>query len=291
MTGYPNPSDESELRLLWKEVFNDTDEFIDSFFSRRYSVDSALIYREGGRIASMIFFPRYDFRIEREHYGLGYICGAATLPQYRGRGLMGQLIEASHEAMRERGDRFAALIPASDSLYGYYRRYGYHELFVRSRLKVNRDEKITGAGYTLQAADNTDLIYGLYLKGISPLSSVVIQSRTTFDAVVKEFRLTGGDILVSSDSSIYCFVRQDGKGLYVREVFGRPADKKVYPKLAAALMEHYPQVSSVDIEVPYGFAGPESETFRTGMGRGLTDEAGSLLKHVTGAYMKFMLED
>lgn len=291
MIDHPHTADESDLRSIWKEVFNDTDEFIDSFFGRRYSADSALVYREGGEIASMIFFPRYDFKVDDARYGLGYICGAATLPQFRSRGMMAKLLEASHEAMRARGDWFAALIPASDSLYEYYRRYGYHELFFRNRFIINRKEISATAGFSLQPADDADLIYSLYLRGVAGLSSVVIQSRETFGALFPEFRLSGGDILASNDRRLYCFARVSGTTLFIREMFADNSDESVYDELAAALFKYYPQVSSVEIETPAGFAGPESESFRTGMGCGLTDDARSLMENVTGAYMKFMLED
>jgi hypothetical protein len=291
MIVHPHTADESDLRSIWKEVFKDTDEFVDSFFGRRYSADSTLVYREGGEIASMIFFPRYEFKVDDARYGLGYICGAATLTQFRSRGIMGQLLEASHEVMRDRGDLFAALIPASDSLYEYYRRYGYQELFFRSKFRISREEIATNASFSLRQADDPGLIYGLYLKGVAGLSSVVIQSRETFGALFLEFRLSGGDILVSSDRRVYCFARVAGPTLLMREMFTDNSDGTVYNELAAALFEYYPQVSVVEIETPADFAWAGSESFRTGMGRGLNDDAVMLMQNVTGAYMKFMLED
>ena len=150
MIDHPRPADEAVLRYIWKEVFNDTDEFIESFFGRRYTADSALVYKAEGQIVSMIFLPRYDFKVGDAKHGLGYICGAATLPEHRQKGLMGLLLEASLEVMRARGDSFSALIPASDSLYEYYRRFGYRELFFRKRYTLERSDINAGGSFSLQ---------------------------------------------------------------------------------------------------------------------------------------------
>lgn len=291
MIDHPRHEDEAELRSIWKEVFNDTDEFIGSFFGRRYSAGTTLVYREGGRIASMIFFPHYDFRIGDDIYGTGYICGAATLPQYRNRGLMGLMIEASHDAMRAGGKSFSTLIPASDTLYEYYRRFGYREKFFRKRFTIRREDIAAGASFSLHPVIDYGALYRLYASGVRNLPAAVIHTDEGYRIVADEFLMSGGHILVSDDQRLYCFVRIAGDAVSIRELFGESVTGNSYTETASALLDYFPDISNVHVESPVDSKLPDAECFRTGMARGLSPEDESLLEHVTGAYMKFMLED
>ena len=103
--------------------------------------------------------------------------------------------------------------------------------------------------------------------------------------------MTGGVILVSHDQRLYCFVRVTGDTAFIRELFGESVSSSSYTEMAAALLNYFHDVRNVHIECPVKMEGPDAESFRTGMARGLTGDMELLLEHVTGAYMKFMLED
>ncbi|MFO7574710.1 MAG: GNAT family N-acetyltransferase [Bacteroidales bacterium] len=291
MIDHPRTADEAILRSIWKEVFNDTDEFVDSFFGRRYSADSTLVYRERGEIVSMIFFPRYNFKVNDARFGLGYICGAATLPGYRQKGLMGLLMEASLEAMRSRGDSFSSLIPASDPLYEYYSRFGFRDYFFRKRYSLTRESVNAGPVFSLQPMSDFNTLYRLYLSGVNTLTAAVVHGYDSYSAVADEFTMTGGEILVSNDQRLYCFVRVTGETAFIRELFGESVSSSSYTEMVAALMKYFPDIRNVHIECPSELGVPAAERFRTGMARGLSGDMELQLVHVTGAYMKFMLED
>lgn len=291
MIDYPSLSDEADLRSLWKQVFGDSDEFIDLFFRNRYSPDSALVYRQAGRITSMIFFPGYDFKYGENYGRLGYICGAATLPDFRGRGIMGELLMGAFDEMRNRGDDFSALIPASDSLYGYYERFGYHDFFYRKRLIVKRAESVGGSLFRLLPADDFERIYEIYSEAVTQLPTVVIQSHDTYRSVVDEFLLSGGNVYLSDDRQLYCFTRMVGDSLHVREMFCVSDSTHEYQGLTRSLLNQFPSIESIEIEGPAGHIMSGSYVFRTGMLKILTEEADSLILNDRSGYMKFMLED
>lgn len=54
-----------------------------------------------------------------------YLCGLATVPECRGKGLMGDLIEEMNIRAKEMGYSFTCLIPASEELRKYYSGRGY----------------------------------------------------------------------------------------------------------------------------------------------------------------------
>ena len=58
-----------------------------------------------------------------------YYYGLTTRPEARGRGLMTGLMEYAGQELARRGCAFAALIPAGEELFGFYRRRGFEEAF------------------------------------------------------------------------------------------------------------------------------------------------------------------
>ena len=51
----PRPSrkgDENALKALWREVFGDTDEYIDAFFQNVYQPDMASVIEEDGTVVA-----------------------------------------------------------------------------------------------------------------------------------------------------------------------------------------------------------------------------------------------
>ena len=291
MISHPLPSEEPQLRAIWKIVFGDSDGFIELFFRNRYSVDSALVYRHDGRVVSMVFFPRYDFKSGDLVTSLGYICGAATLPEYRGKGIMADLLNTSFGVMKARGDRYTSLIPASDSLYGYYERFGFREFFYRKKYSVGISDAMEGTPFNLKKMEDYAGAYRIYSEAVSRLGTVVIQSERTYGSVVDEFRLSGGEVLVSEENGIICFVRLKGNTIFIRESFSATDDNKCHSDLPASLFSHFPGKSRITIEGPVTSIKRRAYRFRTGMIKPLTDAGGVLLKNDRSGYMKFMLED
>lgn len=164
MTVLGAPALVPRLKALWKSVFADTDRYIDLFFAHQYRPDETLADMEDGLVRAMLFFPRYRLRIDGRETFAGYVCGAATRPEHRSQGLMAALLERAHLEMARRGDEYSVLIPADESLYGYYARFGYTPFFRRGR-SDRFFKALSGKGsgdIRLRAADTKTLrrLYG-----------------------------------------------------------------------------------------------------------------------------------
>ena len=70
-----------------------------------------------------------------------YLCGLATKPEYRGEGIMSQLIERISVKASRMGYAFTFLIPASDSLRLYYSDRGYLDSFPYYKLNYVAEHK------------------------------------------------------------------------------------------------------------------------------------------------------
>lgn len=215
----------NQLKRMWKSVFKDSDAYIKLFFDRKYRHKETLIHVEKGKVKSMIFFPRYDVKIKDVFYKAGYICGAATLPECRGCGLMSELLSKAFNAMETRGDSFSVLIPQEENLYGFYSRYGYKEIFKKGTAEytANKLKKIEPPRIVIEKLAGIGQIMPLYKKIIAKHPVAVMQNRKTY-GIVFDVCKTYGDFYLIRDkkgaAAGYMFCEQHGKEkiLKVKEI-------------------------------------------------------------------------
>ena len=79
----------ASLRRLWKECFNDTDEFIDMYFTRVYSPQVDYSIERGGRVVSALQCLPYNMLCGGNTVLTGYLSGVCTDASYRRQGLAG----------------------------------------------------------------------------------------------------------------------------------------------------------------------------------------------------------
>ena len=89
----PRPSrkgDENALKALWREVFGDTDEYIDAFFQNVYQPGMASVIEEDGTVVAAAYAVPFG--------AVRYIFAVATRPEYRGRRRAGVSLPGERDA-------------------------------------------------------------------------------------------------------------------------------------------------------------------------------------------------
>ncbi len=122
-----SPADIPFLKRLWGKSFDDTNEAIDLFFTDFFAPGDCVTADVDGKPAAALYILPAALRGEREDYPCHYIYAAATLPEFRGRGVMTELLQFAWEVGRARGDCFSVLVPANGGLFDYYALHGYRE--------------------------------------------------------------------------------------------------------------------------------------------------------------------
>lgn len=109
-----------EAAALWSACFDDDPEFVRFYFERIALAQELYLHRIEGRAIAHIHAPVYDTDIGGKAF---YISGACTLSQYRGSGVMAELMRHTLREEHSRGCELALLIPADGSLESYYHRH------------------------------------------------------------------------------------------------------------------------------------------------------------------------
>ena len=127
-----NTSDlKKKVSALWKDTFHDTDEYVKLVMNAYFNPEYIEIEEQGGDVVASLLGVPYEFgNSERSLRGL-YLCGLATKPQYRSRGIMTRLLANINRKAREAGFAFTFLIPATPGLRKYYHDRDYVNAFYR----------------------------------------------------------------------------------------------------------------------------------------------------------------
>jgi len=109
------------LRQLWKTVFQDSDAFLDGFFSTAFAPERCrCVLLEDTPVAAL-----YWFNVSCEGQKMAYLYAVATDPRFRGRGMCRALMEDTGKKLAEEGYEAVLLSPAGDALAKMYEKMGY----------------------------------------------------------------------------------------------------------------------------------------------------------------------
>jgi len=118
-----------QIKTLWRKCFDDREDFVEFYFDKVYKDENAMSLEKEGRVVSALQMIPYTMTWCGTEITVAYISGACTDPEERGKGLMGELLHKSFHEMQKREYDITALIPASESLFEFYRAYDYTEVF------------------------------------------------------------------------------------------------------------------------------------------------------------------
>lgn len=200
----PATTDIPALRDLWKQAFGDTDAFLDIFFSTGFSFDRCRCLTVNGTLASGLYW--FDCALGKEK--LAYIYAVATGEAFQRQGLCAALMEDTHRHLKDLGYDGAILVPGTEDLRRYYRRFGYENFGGIRQKTVSTD--------ALRAIDKQE--YARLRRQYLPEGGVVQEGETLdfFAAFAKFYAGEGFVLAVTEENAELLGNAPEGKDLCVR---------------------------------------------------------------------------
>ncbi len=125
MIRFAKSSDRHALENIWRNGFHDGESTIKDFFTKCEGLFECLVYTDGeNAVAAMYIFDCAFCRSDGE-YKSAYLYALSTLPEYRGKGIMTELVKYAEAYLAEKGYDYIFLAPSENSLCGYYERLGF----------------------------------------------------------------------------------------------------------------------------------------------------------------------
>ncbi|MDR1201016.1 MAG: GNAT family N-acetyltransferase [Tannerellaceae bacterium] len=236
----------NDIIHIWNECFpGDSPEFIDLYFTKKYKSENTLVYLLEDKIASCLQILPYEMKYCGDVCPMFYISGAATLPEYRNRGLMKELLLHAFQEMKNRGALFTTLIPQEEWLAGYYQKYGYTPCFDYITLWITRKISVFDDLMFVTTLKTHELkeAYDYYQKQSEKHAIFVQKSFDDFTILCEELKQRrGGEIyLCRRDDKIcgLCFCYASVQRLQIFEMQGNNKNmKKIFLR---KIIERYPQ--------------------------------------------------
>lgn len=269
MIRFADKSDIPSLRNIWHISFGDSEEYINMFMENRFEKAKTVVCEENGEAAAMFFLFPCEMIASGKGYPSLYLYAAATLPNYRGRGIMGNMLSFAEEYAGKSGFDFIILSPAEESLYGYYRRFGFIECFRGAEIYIEAKESEKNP---LKASDN-NTAEGFTLRNrIIKACGGVLWDNDFFNYAVYENEFSGGkSFLTDKCCGIYF---KDKNRIVFKELIAETAEEAV--SFARALCENE-NCKSAELTLPLNMDGAgdfvNSKCVNTGMAVPLNDKA------------------
>lgn len=192
---------------IWRTTFGDSDDFIalysrTTFDPRRTHLLTAL---DQSRAFSHVQYLPYLMRYSDQWWRAGYISGAATESDQRGKGLVQHLMRASHQQMWREGCLCAFLIPAEEWLYQFYRKMGYATLYGKRITPT-----LQGAPKELSAAEAWQH-YLHWQATFAMCHPTVTHSYLQWRTLLASLALEGGGIGTIEGTTYYYYKDAEGK--------------------------------------------------------------------------------
>lgn len=125
MEDFARRGDVPALKKIWDACFGGEPEYRDFYYRVRFRPKETLVWRENGIPVSMMTLMPLIIAGKPG----AYVYAVATLPEYRGRGLVRKLDAFAEQVVRQNGGQFLTLVPAELSLFPFYEKLGYSTSF------------------------------------------------------------------------------------------------------------------------------------------------------------------
>lgn len=275
-------TDKNGIINLWQEAFGDSAEAVELFLKHKYVPENTVICEENSKIASMLFLLDGKLNIKAEKYNAYYLYAAATLKEFRGRGIMAEMLDFSKKLAAERNIDFICLKPAEDSLYGYYKRFGYKEIFSTKTVKINSvikfDSDIKESKYDTDKAiirnrafENTDFFEW---------------DKDSIEYAIQQYKYYGGNVIESCKGfALYDIL--DGICRVKELCFTQENLLSSISKLQAKT-----GVIDISVDLPCDFClnGYDYEIQKNGMAVAVSGKAESIIEDLNGLYLNLTLD-
>ena len=240
-------SDElDELKNIWSYCFEDSQAYVDFYFDKKCNPDKTVVLERNGNIISSIHLNQHKIKLNDKVFDTSYVVGVSTLPEARGLGKMGQLMQYSLDTMRDLGQSVSLLMPIDYRLYtkfGYTNTYDIKrvELDIFSLRKFELADDFVKADKSL--VNDMKSIYDAHCE---KLNAYAIRSSVYFEELIEEMELDSGHIYIAYRGELpvaYIVYSIDGGVFTAREVYY--LDRQAYESILKFIFNHNTQTKKV----------------------------------------------
>lgn len=259
---------QAQTRHLWATCFSDPDEFLDIYFTEKYTHEANVTCEVGGRVVSAAQILPYRMKLFGQTARVGYLSGMATLPEARGNGHAAKVLQKVHRRLYKEGAVLSYLIPGDEGLRHFYEDYRHGAYWTAA---YRKEEELAA-----MPVDNADIsvsepeewgtdLFVYYKKATAQIPFMLHPAENDFFAALSACDLAGGHVLVARNkrriAGLCLAVPEAGGRCAIRELKAAGADERNALLQAACracgaerAYDRTPQPGTAEGAAPYAMA-------------------------------------
>ena len=263
----------NQTKALWDKCFSEEDKrFVNFYFEKRYNEQDNIHIEKDGKVVSAMQLISYPFSYYGKTIGCSYLSGCCTDPEYRSQGLMNDLIIRALNQAKNNGACFAALIPASESLFNYYEGTNFIPTFDYSKIRIKRQQTTDNGQQTatISVFDNESdpeafyQVYDYFNTKMRSRNCCVQHDEYDFGVITKDLELFDNHLLVAKYGEdicglAFCYLRNDE--IFIKDIFAEST--AIFTDLITAAANIFDN-ETINIIIP---PVPGQKTHKLGMAR------------------------
>ena len=284
----------NQTKALWDKCFSEEDKrFVDFYFEKRYNEQDNIHIEKDGKVVSAMQLISYPFSYYGKTIGCSYLSGCCTDPDYRSQGLMNDLIIKALNQAKNNGACFAALIPATESLFNYYEGTNFIPTFDYSKIRIKRQQTTDNGQQTatISVFDNESdpeafyQVYDYFNTKMRSRNCCIQHDEYDFGVITEDMELFDNHLLVAKYGEdicglAFCYLRNDE--IFIKDICAEST--AIFTDLITAAANIFDN-ETINIIIP---PVPGQKTHKLGMARII--DAETMLRIYAMSHPKMKIE-
>lgn len=254
-----------KVKSLWRVCFDDSEEFMEMYFRLRYNNEVNIAIESGQEIIAALQMLPYPMTFCGKVLQTSYISGACTHPDYRGNGVMRELLSQAFTRMLHSGTAITTLIPGEPWLFDYYKQMGYVPVFSYSKRTLLPPKELSSLMVTVKSTtDYEEEIYQYLHRKLMAHPCCVQHTESDFNVILEDLATSNNALYVATHNEKVVGIAV----AYQEERSVRLAEYSVANKeIGAHLLAHIQQATGCDSFTLIDRPVDNLETYPLGMAR------------------------
>lgn len=215
MARFAREEDFDFVKKSWEVCFDDAPQFVEWNFDKNYSCINTIVSECDGEGASVMQLMPYQITLGGKELSVRYVSGVATLPKFRGRGLVRELFEFGIPQMYDMGCDISILIPA---VSGMYEKFGYRTVCRREFYIA--DKLPAGRVITQYSEEIIPILDKIYQGEMKDKAAFINRCKWDWERILTDLlTLSGGAVVINNDVGYALCYPKDG-GYEIAEICG-----------------------------------------------------------------------
>jgi len=224
---------------------NDEEAFVSYYFQKRTKPNWILGAFEGERLIGTVHMLPQTARFFGVDKSVGLVVGVATLPDERGKGIAGSMLNAAFSVMRERGFCLTVLKAATEELERFYEKFGYDSFARRDVYDLTLSDLSCVEDVATHTPTASELLQ-IYTAYAADFNGMRMRTKRDMELLLEELTTYESDVLCSGGAYAICYF-EEGEA-HTLELAGKKplpllkALSKKYGRIHAAVCANVPLI-------------------------------------------------